>query len=190
MLEILQNWDTQLFIFLNGIHSPFWDDIMWWVSAIKSWIPMYLILIAIIIYKQRKKSIITLVFIAILVVLSDQISVHFFKEVFQRLRPCHTPELSDIIHIVKNKCGGKYSFVSSHAANTFAVASFLSFFFKNKYFSAFIISWAAFVSYSRIYLGVHFPFDVLCGAILGSIIGVLIFISYRYTALKLEKRFD
>ena len=94
----------------------------------------------------------------------------------------------DIVHLVKNKCGGKYGFVSSHATNTFAIASFLSLLFKNKYFSGFIIFWAAFVSYSRIYLGVHFPFDVLCGAILGTIIGILVFIAYKNTLLKIDKR--
>ncbi|HAN18454.1 MAG: hypothetical protein A2X13_08910 [Bacteroidetes bacterium GWC2_33_15] len=188
MIELLKDWDSQLFIFLNGIHSPFWDTVMWWVSGTKSWIPLYIILVAYIIYNQRKRSLLTLLFIAILVVLADQISVHFFKDVFQRLRPCHQPELVDIVHLVKNKCGGKYGFVSSHATNTFAIASFLSLLFKNKYFSGFIIFWAAFVSYSRIYLGVHFPFDVLCGAILGTIIGILVFIAYKNTLLKIDKR--
>ena len=91
MIELLKDWDSQLFIFLNGIHSPFWDTVMWWVSGTKSWIPLYIILVAYIIYNQRKRSLLTLLFIAILVVLADQISVHFFKDVFQRLRPCHQP---------------------------------------------------------------------------------------------------
>ncbi len=174
MLEFINNIDTNIFIFLNGINSPFWDKIMWWISGSKSWIPMYAVIVAVIVYKQRWKSIITLIFIALVVTLADQLSVHAFKEVFQRLRPCHNPALLDIVHIVKNKCGGQYGFVSSHAANTFAVAFFLWRLFKNKYFSWFIFIWATVVSYSRIYLGVHYPFDVIGGATLGALIGISI----------------
>lgn len=189
MLEFLGNIDTHLFIFLNGINSPFWDKIMWWISGSKSWIPMYAVIVGFMIYKFRWKAVIALVFVAITVTLSDQISVHAFKDVFQRLRPCHNPKLQDIVHIVHNKCGGKYGFVSSHAANTFAVAFFLSKLFKNRNFSIFIFAWATVVSYSRVYLGVHYPFDVLGGAIVGSIIGYLTYLLYNYTQQKTSKHF-
>ena len=189
MLEFLNNIDTNIFIFLNGINSQFWDNIMWWISGSKSWIPMYAVIVAYIVYKQRWKSIITLIFIALVVTLADQISVHAFKEVFQRLRPCHNPVLQDIVHIVRDKCGGQYGFVSSHAANTYAVAFFLSSLFKNRYFSWFILIWATVVSYSRIYLGVHYPFDVLGGATLGAIIGLTTYILYSYTNKKIIEKF-
>jgi undecaprenyl-diphosphatase len=189
MLEFLNNIDTNLFIFLNGINTPFWDKIMWWISGSKSWIPMYAVIVAYIIYKQRWKSLITLIFIALVVTLADQISVHAFKDVFQRLRPCHNPLLQDLVHIVKNKCGGQYGFVSSHAANTFAVAFFLSKLIENRYFSCFIFIWASIVSYSRIYLGVHYPFDVLGGAALGAFIGISIYIFYNYTNKKTLEKF-
>ncbi|MFP4023480.1 MAG: phosphatase PAP2 family protein [Thiohalospira sp.] len=188
MLEILTTWDTKLFIFLNGLNSPFWDQVMWWFSGKFFWLPLYLIIVGYIIYKQKWKAIITLLFIALIVTLADQISVHAFKEVFQRLRPCHNPEIQDIVHLVNNKCGGRYGFVSSHAANTFAVAFFLKMLFQQKYFSIGIIFWAAIVSYSRIYLGVHYPLDIIGGATLGAIIGVLVFNLYRYSSNKIVKQ--
>ena len=189
MLEFLNNIDAQLFIFLNGINSPFWDKLMWWFSGTAFWLPLYAAIVGYIIYKYRWKAIITLIFIAIVVTMADQISVHAFKEVFQRLRPCHTPGLQDIVHKVHNKCGGQYGFVSSHAANTFAIAVFLHRLFKNKGFSIFIFIWASIVSYSRIYMGVHFPFDILGGAILGGLIGYFIFALYTYTLQKISKQF-
>jgi len=188
MIDFLTYWDTQLFIFLNGIHSPFWDNVMWWISGSKSWIPFYLIIIAVIIYQKRKGAILVLLFIAFLVLLSDQSSVHLFKNVFQRLRPCHTPELQDIVHLVKNKCGGKFGFVSSHASNTFGIATFLAFLFKNKAFGIFIFFWAFIVSYSRIYLGVHFPLDVFCGGLLGFIIGFTVYKAYYLTEKRVFKQ--
>jgi undecaprenyl-diphosphatase len=189
MLEFLNQVDTQLFIFLNSFNSPFWDNIMWWISGTKSWIPMYLIIVAVIIYKYKWKAVITLLFIALVVTLADQISVKAFKEVFQRFRPSHNPALEDIIHLVKNKHGGKYGFVSSHAANTCAVAFFLFKLFKNRNFSIFIFIWASIVSYSRIYLGLHYPFDILGGALLGSIIGFSMYFLHEYTQGKLAKYF-
>lgn len=189
MLDFLNQIDTKLFIFFNSFNSPFWDNIMWWISGSKSWIPMYLIIVAFIIYKFKWKAIITLIFIALVVTLADQISVKAFKEVFQRLRPCHNPDLQDIVHIVRNKCGGQYGFVSSHAANTFAVAAFLSQLFKNCKFTTFIFIWAAIVSYSRVYLGVHYPFDVICGGMLGTTIGFLLYYLHEYTQKKLSSHF-
>lgn len=190
MLEFLNQIDTQLFLFLNGLNSSFWDKIMWWFSGTTFWLPMYAVIVGYIIYKFRWKAIVTLIFIALVVTLADQLSVHAFKEVFQRLRPCHNPDLQAFVHKVNDKCGGQYGFVSSHAANTFAVAFFLHLLIKYQRFSIFIFIWAAVVSYSRIYLGVHYPFDVLGGAALGALIGFGVFKAYQFTLTKLPKQFQ
>jgi len=109
--------------------------------------------------------------IALCVLLADQLSVHLFKNVFQRLRPSHEPELTGMVHLVRDYRGGNWGFVSSHAANTFAIATFLSLIFKNRKFWIILFSWCIIVSYTRIYLGVHYPGDIFGGALLGMVIG-------------------
>ena len=171
MLETLKQIDTSLFLFLNGIHSPFWDIIMWHISGKLEWIPLYVFFLFLIIRKYKMKAVWVLLAIVLVITLADQISVKLFKEQFERLRPCHNPEIQHLVHRVNNKCGGKYGFVSSHASNSFALAMFLSLLFRKRLFVGLIFFWATVVSYSRIYLGVHYPGDILGGAILGVLIG-------------------
>ena len=182
MIEYLNRLDTDLFLFLNGFHSPFWDRVMWFVSGKLEWLPLYIILAGWLIYKFRWKAVLVFIFTALLITASDQLSVKMFKEVFQRLRPCRNEEIIDLVYIVNGYCAGKYSFVSSHAANSFALAAFTSLILKNRAYSWFIYSWAAVVSYSRIYLGVHYPGDVLGGAVLGIGVGVMLWLLYRYVS--------
>ena len=189
MIEYLNRLDTDLFLFLNGFHSPFWDRVMWFVSGKLEWLPLYIILAGWLIYKFRWKAVLVFIFTALLITASDQLSVKMFKEVFQRLRPCRNEEIMDLVYIVNGYCAGKYSFVSSHAANSFALAAFTSLILKNRAYSWFIYSWAAVVSYSRIYLGVHYPGDVLGGAVLGIVVGLLVYWLYKYVgSLEVVKR--
>jgi undecaprenyl-diphosphatase len=178
MLEYLKSVDLRLFALLNGWHSGFFDPVMRFVSGIPQWIPMYALILAWVIYRFRKKSILILLAVAVLITLSDQLSVHI-KMAVDRLRPCQDPEISTWVHLV-NGCGGMYGFVSSHAANAFAMAVFTSLILKNRIYTVFILLWATVVSYSRIYLGVHYPGDVICGAMLGVILALIVYWMYGF----------
>ncbi|MDR2423278.1 MAG: phosphatase PAP2 family protein [Prevotellaceae bacterium] len=161
-------WDTELFTYLNGLHCDLLDPVMKALSSIPLWIPMYLAVIGIIIVKRRFASLAVLCVLGLSFALSDQLAVHLFKNIFERLRPCHDETLKNMVYSLEN-CGGKYGFVSNHAANAFCFAMFSALFFRNRYWTIIIFLWATGVAYSRIYVGKHFPLDVVCGAIFGII---------------------
>jgi undecaprenyl-diphosphatase len=177
--------DQQLFLFLNSANSPFWDKVMHFLSLVLVWIPLYLAILVYLGIKNKKKFLIILLFIIVAISLTDQIAL-LIKNTTDRLRPCHEPSLQGLVHIVEGKCGGMYSFVSSHAANSFNVALLSLMFIKKRWYSVFIIMWASAVSYSRIYLGVHYPGDVLCGALLGVLIGWGVYKIYEATDKRLH----
>jgi len=182
MIEQIINWDKSLLIYLNGLHTPFWDFVMYWISYKFTWIPFYLFLVFLVIKNYKLRTIDVLLAAAILVACTDLSSVHLFKNVFQRLRPCQDPTMQPFLHLVYGECGGLYGFVSSHAANTFGVCFFLISVLgkKVKYLTPGMIIWASVVSYTRIYLGVHYPLDVLCGAMVGTLIGIGIGRSFNW----------
>lgn len=168
MLDFLNDLDKHVFLFLNNHYNDFFDFLMWWFSDKFIWIPFYLIMFYLIVRKYGWESIAILLSIAILIALSDQIS-GMIKYGVERLRPSHDPEIQDQVRTLNGYLGGSYGFVSSHAANSFALAFFLVKFLKSKktYIAPLFFVWAFSVSYSRIYLGVHYPGDILCGALLG-----------------------
>lgn len=177
MFNHLENIDVSLFLFLNGLHTDAFDEIMWWISDRYVWIPLYLALFYLTYKKYNLKAMFTALFlIVIMIFIADKSSVYLFKEVFERYRPCHNLEIAHRVHTVNGYCGGLYGFISSHAANTFALAAFYSVVFYKRlwYIAPVLLLWAAIGSYSRIYLGVHYPSDVLVGVLFGSLIGYLI----------------
>jgi undecaprenyl-diphosphatase len=182
MLETLKSIDTSLFLAINGAHSAFFDFVMFWASDRLIWIPLY-IFFAWLVYKHYgKRSWLIILMAGLVVVITDQTSVYLFKNVFHRLRPCQEPSLDGMVHLVKDHCGGKYGFISSHATNSFGLAAYLSLLLgkKIRFFTVFVFFWALLLCYSRVYLGVHYPGDVIIGAIWGAGIGISVYILFHH----------
>lgn len=177
---MLERLDQQLFLILNSFNSPFWDQVMYAISGKFIWAPLYLSILIFLGLKYRRKFLVILIFLILGVTLADQLSVQC-KNLFLRLRPCHEPALAGLVHIVKNDCGGMFSFVSSHASNSFNIAVLSLSFIKKRWYTISIILWALIVGYSRIYLGVHYPGDVIGGSILGAFIGWSMYKCYEAT---------
>ena len=185
-METLSNIDTDLFLFLNGLHTSWLDKVMIAVTQMWVWVPLYLLLIYWTVKQYGKRCWWIFLAVGIVVLCSDQLSAHVCKPLFHRLRPCYNADLQDLIYLPKGMAGGRYGFVSSHAANTFAVAAFLTpALRKNRNWMGIVLYFWAFISsYSRIYLGFHYPGDILCGALLGILIGLILWKVFQLVVVK------
>lgn len=168
-MDLLNNLDKELFLYLNGFHNALWDYNMTLFTLTQLWIPFYLVIVVIIVNKYGKKSLWILLAVALLILFADQFS-GILKHSVKRLRPSNDPVISQLAHVFFTK-GGLYGFVSAHAANAFSFATFSLLLFKNRSYTFFIIPWAMMIAYTRIYLGLHYPGDILGGTILGILIG-------------------
>lgn len=194
-MEWLLNTDTQLLLAINGWNSPIADKIMLFFSAIPVWIPLYAAIVALFFYPkwQTFKSekvpfwvvgLFSVVAVAICFGLCDQVSC-FIKESVQRFRPSNEPALEGLVRLLEGR-GANYGFVSSHAANTFGLATLTAFIFRKKPYAIAMFIWAAIVSYSRVYLAKHYPLDVICGAFLGIAIAISVYYVWKYALYKYE----
>ncbi len=176
MLDFFIELDKSLFLFLNGLHNSVFDQLMWWFSGKYFWIPLYVAVLAWWIKEHKWNAIWLTIFAILVVVANDQISVAI-KFAVERPRPTHNPDIGNLVRVLNDYRGGAFGFVSSHAANTFGFAMFSLMVNRRKWYTIAILIWAALVSYSRIYLGVHYPGDIFFGALLGILLGYLIFVA-------------
>lgn len=173
--------DKELLLSLNGSNSLFWDGFMWTVTDTRTWILAMVVLLYVVFKNNRfSQGVVITLMVGLCVLLADQLASGLCKPFFARFRPTQDPELMYMVQTVNGYRGGLYGFISSHAANTFAVAMFLSLLVRYLPFTCMMFLWALIPSYSRIYLGVHYPGDILCGAIVGLVVGCVIYLLYAY----------
>jgi undecaprenyl-diphosphatase len=176
LIQQLNFYDTQLLLFLNSLHNSFFDGFMYTFTQTYVWIPFYLSVIYVILKSQKKEAAFWVILSLILcVVIADQVSSGFIKNAVQRLRPSRDPALEGLIHGVNAYVGGKFGFTSAHAANTFSFALLSAIYFRNKNFSIAVIFWSLMNCYTRMYLGVHYPLDIVGGLLVGFLTVLVIY---------------
>jgi undecaprenyl-diphosphatase len=188
MLEKILDYEHGAFIWLNSHHSSFANQFMWLFSGKIVWIPLAVMFVAVLFYRNLKywrETLIMLAAIVLVITLCDQFSSGFCKPLFSRFRPTHHPEFMDEVQTVFGYRGGRYGFISSHATNGFGFVTLTSLIFRYRFYSIMLYSWAIVNSYSRIYLGVHFISDIIPGIIAGIIFGWLVFKLFVFARKKL-----
>jgi undecaprenyl-diphosphatase len=172
MIDQLLQYDTDLFLFLNNLGSESWDGLWQFISEKTSWVPLYALFLYFIYQKLGwKGTLVVAITVALMITATDQLS-NLFKHGFERPRPCRLEDLKVMMRFVAERCG-RYGYFSAHAASSMAAAIFIGLLLKYrfKYLPFLLLFWAVVVAYSRIYLGVHYPLDIITGMLFGSIIG-------------------
>lgn len=190
-MDNLIKWDKELLLYLNQLGSPTWDGFWYWISEPQLWIPLY-VLFFILLYKYFGwRNAFLIIGISLLMILVTDQMANVFKDSFQRIRPCKDEDLKDIIKTPAG-CSGRFGFFSAHAANHFAFALYYGNVFRKKikWLMPVLLVWAALIAYSRVYLGVHFPLDILCGTVIGILVGILFFLVLKKVKRSYPDRFS
>ena len=203
-MDYLIHIDQQWLLAINGWHSEWADILMWYISKSTTWLPLYALLVGLIVYRfgilspslcregRRGSSLLRVLIIlagfAVAVGMSDFVSSGIIKPWVCRLRPTHEPELAGLIHLVNGYTGGLYGFVSSHAANTMACALLFALLYRNKYATVGLMLWVALNCYSRMYLGVHYPADIIGGLAIGALMATLTYGMVRRLVEHVDER--
>ena len=180
MLDYLNDIDTDALLAINGMHDVFQDALWWMVSAKWSSLLIFLAVIWILLHQSRRHALLVLAMLALAFVIADQLSSGLIKQLVERLRPTHDPALGNAVHIINGYRGGMYGFVSSHAANSFAGVTFISLLLRNRAVTLGMTLWALMQCYSRIYLGVHYPGDIIGGIAVGVFTSWLVWLLMRW----------
>ena len=187
MLEQLLHIDTEVLLAINGWNAPWADSLMWIVSEKTTWIPLYLLLIGLLVWRYRQPAlnpkwswmqripqyVVIVVVIGLAIGAADFIASGILKDLVARPRPTRVPELEGVLHLVNDYRSGQFGFVSSHAATTMACALLFSWIWRNKIATCILMLWVAANCYSRMYLGVHYPLDILGGLIVGILVALI-----------------
>ncbi|MBQ9218774.1 MAG: phosphatase PAP2 family protein [Muribaculaceae bacterium] len=180
MLDYLNTIDQQALIAINSWHAPYFDQLMWCITSKLSW-ALILVAVLVALRHDRRQALLVIATLVLTILISDQISSGLIKHTVERLRPSHNPDLASSLHLVNGYTGGLYGFTSSHAANSFSVAMVLSLMFASRRVTVALMSWAMLQCYSRMYLGVHYPGDIIGGTLVGLLVGWLVYRLWQWT---------
>jgi len=182
MIEHLAQFDRHLFHFINhDLGNPFFDWLMPILRNARTWIPLYIIVVGLCIWKYKKQGVIIIVLMALSAGIADFTSAHFYKKEVHRLRPCNDPEIAATVVLRVNGCGTGFSFPSTHATDHFAMAIFMAFvlYKRWRWIWLWAILWAGLICFAQVYVGVHFPIDVIVGALYGAFVGWLMSLLFK-----------
>ena len=186
-LQRLVDIDKQVMHAIDGSNSLYMDGVMKVYTSAGVWIPVAIVLLLVVLKNNTPRgAILSVLAVALTIVATDQVSSHLIKPLVARLRPSHDPTFMHLIDTFNGYRSGSYSFTSSHACNSFGIFAIVSLIIRNRALSLSLFLWAVLNSFSRIYLGVHFPGDILCGALVGGALGTIIYCLYNFIRKRIE----